>query len=99
MDFKVKEESQEGQNQVKNEASFASEGDLDELEDRIKKFQKRLKFHHKVIYGLFAFIGAVMAWHGMWTLLAKVNFFNQGWPTLVLGILVLAITGAFFREI
>ena len=93
------EEENNTEGQIKNDASFMSENEFEELEDNIKSLQKRLRFRHKVIYALLGFIGVVMAWRGFWRLLNEIPLLENSIVCLVAGISILLVTGAFFKEL
>ncbi|MDT8285167.1 MAG: hypothetical protein RQ767_06535 [Thermovirgaceae bacterium] len=58
-----------------------------------------LKFHHKVIYALLVFLGLVLVWYGLWSIISVIPLLNKPFVALATGITVLVLTGAFFREI
>jgi len=58
-----------------------------------------LKFHHKVIYALLVFLGLVLVWYGLWSIISVIPILNKPFVALATGIAVLVLTGAFFREL
>lgn len=66
----------------------------------IETMQNRLKTHHKIIYVSLVFSGVVLVWFGLWTLLVEWTFVHHH-PSiaLVAGIVLLALTGQFYKEL
>ena len=62
-------------------------------------FRNNLKFHHKVIYALMIFLGLVLVWYGLWSIISVIPVLNKPFVALAAGITVLALTGAFFKEL
>lgn len=58
-----------------------------------------LKFHHKVIYALLVFLGLVLVWYGLWSIISIIPVLNKPFVALATGIIVLVLTGAFFKKI
>lgn len=94
----MSEEKKNKDQQTSEETSPVSESEFENLEDSFKKFRKRLKYRHQVLYILIGFIGAVMAWKGLWSLLDQIPLLENKLICFIGGILILIVTGAFFRE-
>ena len=58
---------------------------------------KRLRLHHKIIFSLIGIVGIILVWRGVWTLIDATPFFNTPVISIVLGFLLVAISGFFFK--
>lgn len=58
---------------------------------------KRFRLHHKLIFALIGIIGIIMVWRGVWTLIDTTPFFNAPVISIILGLLLVVISGFFFK--
>lgn len=57
------------------------------------RIRKDLKIHHKIIFVSLVFLGLVLTWYGVWTAIAEIPYIQQPLVALVLGVVVLVLTG------
>lgn len=65
----------------------------------IESFRSHLELHHKIIYAFLVFFGAVLIWYGMWQVVAMIPYLSNPVLAILLGSLMLAFAGAFFRKV
>lgn len=73
---------------------------LQELQDNLnaiiareKRYFRRLKLHHKIIFAFLVFFGINLLWYGMWEIVSDIPFLNNPFVALCLGSIILIATG------
>lgn len=61
-----------------------------------QKVVKKFKFHHKVIFAFIVFLGAVLLWYGVWTIVSDIPIISNPYIATILGFIVLLATGAYY---
>jgi|GEM_PF-4311586 len=61
-----------------------------------KKY-KKFQLHHKIFFSLVALFGAVLVWRGIWYSFESVPFLESPISQIVIGFILVAISGAFFK--
>lgn len=64
---------------------------------RLQPKLKLLRLHHKIIFSVIGIVGIILVWRGVWTLIDATPFFNAPVISILLGILLVAISGFFFK--
>lgn len=58
---------------------------------------KRFRIHHKIIFSLIGVVGIILVWRGVWTFVDETPFFNTPAISIILGLLLVVISGFFFK--
>lgn len=53
--------------------------------------------HHKITFSLLGVIGVILIWRGVWTIIDTAPFVNAPVISIALGLLLVAISGFFFK--
>src|SRR5581483_9203054 len=84
-----------------------TEGDrlYSEIQEMLQSFQtseksyiKKLKLRHKVIFAFIVFFGINLLWYGMWGLVEEIPFLNIPVISLIIGSIILIVTGFFYEN-
>ena len=87
--------------QVEDEVAFQIEVQEQfhhKIQNKFKYFQTRLQEYH-IIYAFLVGTGFMLFWFGVWQLLAQLTFFKDGVLPLIIGLLLLFITGAVYKKL
>ncbi|MBI2074502.1 MAG: hypothetical protein HYT83_01550, partial [Candidatus Levybacteria bacterium] len=57
----------------------------------------RARLHHKLIFSLLGVIGVVLVWRGIWTLTDAIPFLNDPITSVIIGLLMVILSGFFFK--
>ena len=57
------------------------------------KMRKDLKLHYKALYVAIAFVGLNFCWFGVWTTIARAPYLNNPLIAVVVGVILLKLTG------
>ena len=94
------------QRQCKTVQSNTIHTDLDKLKpidhtisQDDKKFRRKLKRSHKIVYVLLTFIGVTMVWYSFWTIISEIPVLNNPYICGSIGIVILAILGQFYDNL
>lgn len=60
---------------------------------KIEEFRKR----YKIIFTLIGVVGVILIWRGVWTIVDTLPYANDPLFSLILGLLLVVISGIFFR--
>ena len=56
-----------------------------------------MRWHHKVFFSLLGVTGVVLIWRGIWDLVDQAPVLNAPLASVILGLVLVAIAGAFFE--
>ena len=65
----------------------------------IGEFQRGLKVHHKIAYGMMVFLGVLLMWYGTWGLIATVPVLKLPPVAFGTGVALLALTGVLYSKL
>ncbi len=66
---------------------------------KVKKELKRFRLPHKVVFSFIGVMGVVLVWRGLWNFFDATPFINQPIASLVIGIVLVVISGFLFKMI
>ncbi|MBI2032491.1 MAG: hypothetical protein HYT09_02490 [Candidatus Levybacteria bacterium] len=52
---------------------------------------------HKIISTLMGIVGVVLIWRGIWTITDSLPYFNHPWLSLLVGLILVIVSGIFFK--
>lgn len=61
------------------------------------KSLNRFRLHHKILFSITGIIGAVLIWKGIWALTDKAPLLNNPVVSVILGLVLVVISGVFFK--
>jgi hypothetical protein len=70
----------------------------DLLGNENKRFMRKLKRRHRIIFAMLVFIGAVFLWYGIWTIISEVPVINNPYISTILGMIILLATGMYYNN-
>jgi len=53
--------------------------------------------HHKILFSLIGVVGIILVWRGVWNLVDTTPFFNAPVISIIVGFLLVALSGFFFK--
>ncbi len=56
------------------------------------RMRKDLQFHHKILFVTLVFIGLVLCWYGVWSLVGEIPVIKNPLVALIVGVLILWLT-------
>ncbi len=61
-----------------------------------RKF-KRLRLRHKLLFTLVGSVGVILVWRGVWSFFDTTPFLNQPVASLIIGIILVILSGFLFH--
>lgn len=58
---------------------------------------ERFRLHHKIIFSLIGIIGVIAIWRGIWNSLDYTPLINHPLGSIVVGFILVMISGVFFK--
>lgn len=68
----------------------------EQLAKRNRIMMKKFRIHHKILFSTIVFIGFVLIWYGVWTIISSIPILDNPYIATGLGMILLLATGMYY---